>query len=180
MKVILREEVDNLGNAGDLVQVRAGYARNFLFPRSLAVRADENNLAQLEHQKRVMEARRKRLEVAAKGLAGAIEKVGRIVIVRACGADKKLFGSVTAQDVANAVVLGGAAVEKKAIELSEPIKGLGDFEVSVKAGQGIKVIVKVSVEPDPASADLIARSEAAAAAAAAEAAKAPPRESRRY
>jgi large subunit ribosomal protein L9 len=162
MKVILREEVENLGNAGDLVSVRSGFARNYLFPRSLAVRADERNVAQLAHDKRTLEARRKRLEAAAKTYAGSLEKVGRIVVSRACGVDGRLFGSVTAIDIAAAFVARGVEVDRKGIQLGDPLKQLGDFDVAVKAGQGIKVTVKVSVEPDEASAALIAKAAEAA------------------
>ncbi len=157
MKVILKEEVDNLGNAGDLVSVRAGYARNFLFPRSLAVRADERNVAQMQHDKRTMEARRRRLEATAKAYAGSVEKIGRVVMSRACGADGRLFGSVTAMDIAAALGTRGVEVDKRSIVMIEALKHLGDFDVAIKAGQGIKVTLKVSVEADEPSAALMAK-----------------------
>lgn len=163
MKVILSAEVDNLGNAGDLVVVKPGYARNFLFPRGLAVRADERNLRQLEHNKRVMEARRRRLEDAAKAAAKQVDKVGRVVVVRSCGAEGKLFGSVTSMDIAAALTEREVEVERRQIKLSEPLKALGDYDVDVKLGQGVAVTLKVSVEPDAASAELIAKAAAAAA-----------------
>ena len=163
MKVILSAEVDNLGNAGDLVVVKPGYARNFLFPRGLAVRADELKLRQLEHSKRVMEARRRRLEDAAKADAKQVDKVGRVVVVRSCGAEGKLFGSVTSMDIAAALTEREVEVERRQIKLSEPLKALGDYDVDVKLGQGVAVTLKVSVEPDAASAELIAKAAAAAA-----------------
>ncbi|MCO4771166.1 MAG: 50S ribosomal protein L9 [Deltaproteobacteria bacterium] len=164
MKVILSEEVDNLGNAGDLVAVKPGYARNYLFPRGLAVRADERNLRQLEHNRRVMEARRRRLEDAAKAAAKQVDKVGRVVVVRACGSEGKLFGSVTSMDIVAALKEREVEVDRRQIKLSEPLRALGDYDVPVKLGQGIAVSVKVSVEPDEASASLIAKAAAAAAA----------------
>ena len=91
MKVILREEVRALGNAGDLVTVKDGYARNYLLPRNLAVRADERNVKQLEHTKRAMLARRSKLEEAARGVAKHVEEVGRVVVTRACGPEGKLI-----------------------------------------------------------------------------------------
>ena len=166
MKVILKEEVESLGNAGELVSVRAGFARNFLFPRSLAVRADERNLAQLQHQQRTLESHRKRLEATAKGFAASIEKVGRVVIVRACGQDGRLFGSVTTMDIAAAFLARGVTIDKKAIELTDAVKALGDFDIPIRAGQGIKVSVKLSVEPDEASTELLAKATASATTAA--------------
>lgn len=167
MKVILSEEVDNLGNAGDLVSVKPGYARNFLFPRGLAVRADERNVRQLEHDQRVMEARRRRLEEAAKAAAKQVDKVGRVVVVRSAGAEGKLFGSVTSMDVVKALAEREVEVDKRQVKLSEPLKALGDYDVDINLGQGVKVTVKVSVEPDAASAALIAEAAAKAAKAAA-------------
>jgi len=162
MNVILSEEVDNLGNAGDLVVVKPGYARNFLFPRGLAVRADKRNVRQMEHNQRVMEARRRRLEETAKAAAKQVDKVGRVVVVRACGSEGKLFGSVTSMDIQAALKEREVEVARRQIKLSEPLKALGDFDVEIKLGQGVSVSVKVSVEPDSASADLIAKASAAA------------------
>ncbi len=167
MKVILSEEVDNLGNAGDLVAVKPGYARNYLFPRGLAVRADERNLRQLEHDKRVMEARRRRLEEAAKAAAKQVDKVGRVVVVRSCGAEGKLFGSVTSMDITAGLADVGVDVDRRQVKLAEPLKALGDYDVDIKLGQGVMVTLKVSVEPDETSRELIAKAAAAAAEAAA-------------
>jgi len=167
MKVILSEEVDNLGNAGDLVAVKPGYARNFLFPRGLAVRADERNMRQMEHNQRVMEARRRRLEETAKAAAKQVDKVGRVVVVRACGAEGKLFGSVTSMDIMAALKEREVEVARRQIKLHEPLKALGDYDVPIKLGQGVAVTVKVSVEPDAASSELIAKAAAAAVEAAA-------------
>jgi len=165
MKVILSAEVENLGNAGDVVTVKSGYARNFLFPRGLAVRADERNTRQLAHDQRVMESRRKRLLAGAEAAAKQIDKVGRVVVVRSCGPEGKLFGSVTSMDIGAALAERSVTVDKRQIALSEPLKALGDFDVSIKLGQGVTVELKVSVEPDEASAELIAKAAAEAAAA---------------
>ncbi len=167
MRVILREEVDNLGNAGDLVLVKDGYARNFLLPRGLAVRADERNVKQLRHTQRAMESRRARLEDEAKGALKAIEAVGRVVVTKTCGAEGKLFGSVTSADIAAAFDARGIEVAKRQVLLREPLKQLGDFDVEIKLGQGVKAAIKVSVEPDEASAELLAKAAAEKAAAAA-------------
>ncbi len=169
MRVILREEVDNLGNAGDLVAVKDGYARNFLIPRGLAMRADERNVKQLEHTQRSMEKRRVRLEEAAKGDQKAIEAVGRVVVTKNCGAEGKLFGSVTSAEIASAFEARGIEVTKRQVLLAEPLKQLGDFDVEIKLGQGMRATVKVSVEPDAASAELIAKAAAETAPVEAEA-----------
>jgi large subunit ribosomal protein L9 len=168
MRVILREEVDNLGNAGDLISVKDGYARNFLLPRGLAVRADERNVKQLRHMQRTMESRRAKLEEEAKGSAKAIEAVGRVVVTKTCGAEGKLFGSVTSADIAAAFSARGIEVSKRQVQLTEPLKHLGDFDVEIKLGQGMAAAIKVSVEPDAASAELMAKAAAAAATEAAE------------
>ncbi len=163
MKVILREEVEALGNAGDVVTVKDGYARNYLLPRKLAVRADERSVKQHEHVRRAMLARRGRLEASARKQAKTVEEVGRVVVTRACGAEGKLFGSVTTRDIAAAFAERGIELDRRAVQLADPLKQLGDFDVSVKLGQGVMATVKVSVEPDAASAELIAQAAAAAA-----------------
>ena len=173
MRVILREEVDTLGNAGDIVTVKDGYARNYLLPRQLAVRADERNVGQLEHVKRAMMSRRGRLEEASRKSAKAIEEVGRVVVTRSCGAEGKLFGSVTTRDVAAAFSERGLELDRRSVALGEPLKQLGDFDVVIKLGQGVTATVKVSVEPDEASAELIAKAAAADSAPVAEVADAP-------
>ncbi len=163
MNVILSEEVDNLGNAGDVVNVKAGYARNFLLPRGLAVRADQRNVKAFEHQRRALEARRTKLAAVALEAAKGVEKVGRVVVNRACGVDGKLFGSVTSKDVADALAERGVTVAKRQVVLGGALKELGDFDVEVKLGQGVKATVKVSVEPDEASAEAMAKASLEAA-----------------
>ncbi|MCP4871885.1 MAG: 50S ribosomal protein L9 [Proteobacteria bacterium] len=163
MKVILREEVDALGNAGDVVNVKDGYARNFLLPRQLAVRADARNTRQLAHVQRAMLARRARLEDAANAASKELEELARVVFVRSCSGERKLFGSVTTRDIAAALLERSVEVDRRRIVLHEPIKTLGDFDVSIKLGQGVNAGIKVSVEPDETSAELIARAAAQAA-----------------
>jgi len=166
MKVILREEVGTLGNAGDLITVKDGYARNYLLPRSLAVRADQRNVKQLEHTQRAMLARRGKLEASAKEVAKVIEDVGRVVVTRACGPEGKLFGSVTRRDIVAAFTDRDIVIEKRWLLLQEPFKALGDFDLEIRVGQGVTTMVKVSVEPDEASAAAITAFSAAAAEAA--------------
>ncbi len=163
MNVILREEVDNLGNAGDVVNVKPGYARNFLLPRGLAVRADQRNVKAFEHQKRALEARRTKLEAVAKEAAKGVEKIGRVVVNRACGVDGKLFGSVSNKDVAEALAEKGVTIDRRQVLLGGALKELGDFDIEIKLGQGVKATVKVSVEPDAASAEAMAKASLEAA-----------------
>lgn len=165
MKVILREEVESLGNAGDVVTVKDGYASNYLLPRKLAVRADERSVKQHDHVRRAMLTRRTRLQATARKQAKTVEEVGRVVVTRACGVEGKLFGSVTTRDIAAAFAERGIELDRRAVQLSDSLKQLGDFDVSVKLGQGVSATVKVSVEPDEASAELIAQAAAAAQAA---------------
>lgn len=160
MKVILREEVESLGNAGDVVTVKDGYARNYLLPRKLAVRADEHSVKQHQHIRRSMLARRGRLEATARKKAKTVEEVGRVVVTRACGVEGKLFGSVTTRDIAAGFAERGIELDRRAVQLSDPLKQLGDFDVTVKLGQGVLATVKVSVEPDEASAEMIAQAAA--------------------
>ena len=167
MKVILKEEVGTLGNAGDLVTVKDGYARNFLLPRNLAVRADERNVKQLEHTKRAMLARRAKLEEAARGIAKELDAVGRIVVTRSCGPEGKLFGSVTIRDIIAAFGERNINLEKRWVRLQEPYKSLGDYDLELRVGQGVVASIKVSVEPDEASAAAIAAHAAELAASAA-------------
>jgi large subunit ribosomal protein L9 len=121
MKLILREDVYNLGKGGDLVEVKPGYGRNFLIPGGLAVLANPKNIREVEHQKAVAAAKAAKLKA----------------------------GSVTAMDVAEALAARGLDIDRRTIDLSEPIKTLGDFEVSVKLHSDVVGKVKVKVEAEP-------------------------------
>lgn len=144
VQVILREDVDNLGEAGELVRVRSGYARNFLIPRGLAAVATRGNIAHVEHEKKLALARAAKLEQEAKAEAGKIEGV-TIQVRKQAGEEGKLFGSVTAQDVADALKDKGIEVDRKKIQMpAEPIKTLGSHQVTTKL-RG-KISAKVTVE----------------------------------
>ncbi len=144
MKVILREDVHGLGRSGELVEVREGYGRNFLLPRKVAVLANEKNLRQLEHDKRVIGARQAKLKAAAGDVASQLSKV-EIKIARKVGEQEKLFGSVTALDIAEALIAKGMKVDRRQIVLAEPIKALGNFEVEVKLHHEVTGKLKVAV-----------------------------------
>jgi large subunit ribosomal protein L9 len=146
MQVILREEVENLGTIGDVVKVKPGYARNFLLPRGLAVEASTRNLREVEHQKRVIADKRLREQKTAGAVA---EKLGSVTLTFAlrAGEDGKLFGSVTNQDVHRALEERGFVVERRRIQLHEPIKTLGEHQVAVHVGPDVKATITVTVTP---------------------------------
>lgn len=147
MKVILREDVEKLGKAGEIVKVADGYGRNFLIPKQLAVPADIRNVRTLEHDKRVIEARAKKTRKAAESLAEKIAAVSLTLPARA-GEEGKLFGAITSRDIALALEKAGVPVDRKLVLLAEPIKQLGDYKVKVKLGAEIVPEISVSVVPE--------------------------------
>ncbi len=144
MKVILQQDVANLGKVGDVVRVRDGYGRNFLIPRGLAAIADERNTARLDHQKRLAADRAARELAAARALA---EKLGAsaVTIRRQVGEEGKLFGSVSNRDIAEALAAEGLAVDRKHIDLADPIRHIGAHSVAVKLGKDVSATIKVYV-----------------------------------
>ncbi len=148
MKVILRENVEKLGKAGDVVKVADGYGRNFLIPRQLAVPADVRNLKALEHDRRVIEARAKKARKAAESLAERLAAVSVSIPAKA-GEEGKLFGAITSRDVALALEKAGVAVDRKDILLADPIKQLGDYKVRVRTGGDAVPEISVSVVAEP-------------------------------
>jgi len=144
MQIILKENIDGLGQIGDLVSVKAGYARNYLIPRSLATLANTRNVKELEHQKRQMERKLQLVTQQANILKEKIEGVTCAFELRA-GEEGKLFGSVTSQEIAGKLSEAGIDIDRKKIQLQEPIKTLGDHEVSIKLEAGVIAQAKVSV-----------------------------------
>jgi large subunit ribosomal protein L9 len=144
MKVILQEDVANLGSTGEIVDVADGYGRNYLLPRSLAVLADERNTRRTEHVKRLASARQAKVLAAARELGAKISAVS-VSIKRQAGAEEKLFGSVTNQDVQEALAAQGVEVDRRQITLAEPIRSLGVFQVPVKVHKDVEAAVKVYV-----------------------------------
>jgi len=144
MKVVLVKEVPGLGPVGAIRDVKEGYARNFLLPRGLAMEATESALRTLKTQQQSVQQRAARERTEAERLAAALEQLVLAISVRA-GEGGRLFGSVTAQDVAEALVARGLAVSKKQIELAEPIKTAGFFKVPIRLGQHIVAHVDVNV-----------------------------------
>ncbi len=147
VEVILREDVPNLGAIGQVVRVRPGYARNYLFPRGLAVEASRKNMAELEHQKRVIAVKAERDRKTAEGVAAKLEGVSVTVRARA-GDEGRLFGSVTNIDVERLLAAKGHTVDRRRILLEEPIKQLGTFPVAVQVGRDIRATIQVIVEAE--------------------------------
>lgn len=144
MQVILREDVEHLGRIGDLVSVADGFGRNFLLPRKKAVLATTKNVKALEHEKRVIAERAKKLLDESTALARRIGSVS-ITIDRQAGEEDKLFGSVTAMDIHEALKKEGIDVDRKRIQLEEPIKRLGEYAVPVKLQQAVTAELKLFV-----------------------------------
>lgn len=146
MKVILNEDVPNVGKMGASVKVADGYARNFLLPRKLAVRADSSNAKQIDHEIRVIRKREEKQRAALAAVAKALDGVTVEFKMRA-GEEEKLFGSVTTGQIAEKLAELGHPVDRKAIALDEPIKALGIHTVTVRLTSGIEATVKVWVNP---------------------------------
>jgi large subunit ribosomal protein L9 len=147
MKVILREDVENLGRGGELVEVKPGFGRNYLLPRGLAVVANPKNIREIEHQKAVASAKAAKTKASAEALAKRLSDTP-LTLRRKSGEQDKLFGSVTAIDVAEALAQRGLSIDRRSIDLAEPIKTLGDFEVPVKLHHEVVGKVKVKVEAE--------------------------------
>jgi len=144
MLVILRENVENLGRTGDVMKVSDGYARNFLLPRKLVLVADESNVAAIEHHKKSLEKKR----LAQKGVAEEVAKKladFSCTIARKVGENDKLFGSVSAGDIAETLKASGYIVEKRSIHIETPIKTLGVHPVTVRLEPEVSATLKVWV-----------------------------------
>jgi large subunit ribosomal protein L9 len=144
MQIILKEDLDNLGKSGEVVNVKEGYGRNYLLPRGLAVVATADDLARVAHEKRVIAARAAKLSKETQAEADRLAQV-TVSISRAVGEEDKLFGSVTSRDIAEALAEQKVTIDAKKIHLEEPIKALGLTEVQVKLGHGVNAKIKVWV-----------------------------------
>lgn len=144
MEVILREHVDNLGRRGEIVKVAEGYARNFLLPRKLALPVTEANKRQIERERARLDAR----EAAEKQDAEAVaQRIGAVEVrvTRRVGENDALYGSVTAADITEALHKQGIEVDRRKVQLAEPIKQLGEFAVPIKIHREVTAQVKVIV-----------------------------------
>jgi large subunit ribosomal protein L9 len=148
MKVILKQDVEKLGKTGDVVKVAPGYGRNFLIPRNLAIEATPGNIKVAEMEKISQARRDHREKESATLLARDIVKL-TVTIQRKSGEEGSLYGSVTALDIAEFLVNHKIDIDKRKIQLEEPIKTLGEYQVPIRLHREVTVPVKVIVEPEP-------------------------------
>lgn len=144
MKLILKENLENLGQIGDIVKVAPGYARNYLLPKGLAIEATEKNAKALEHAKRQLAYKKNKALEAAKLLVAKLEALS-INLTHQAGEEGKLFGSVTNMEIAAFLKANGLEIDRKKIVLAEPIKQLGDYSVPVKIHPEVSATLKVTV-----------------------------------
>ena len=144
MEVILREHVEHLGRRGDVVKVAAGYGRNYLLPRKLALVVTDNNRRQIDREKKLAEVRDMEDQRAAEAVAERIGQI-EIEIARRVGDNDTLYGSVTSADVAQALKAKGFDIDKRKIQMPEPLKALGENTIPIKIHHGVLAQVKVRV-----------------------------------
>lgn len=161
MKVILKEDIVNLGDMGNVVEVKNGYGRNYLIPRDLAIEANTKNIKQLDHQKKMLQSKIKKATTEAELLAGKVSSISISIEVKS-GEEGKLFGSVTSRDIAEAIAAQGIEIDKRKITLQEPIKRLGEYEIPVKMRQDVIATVKLEVKSSTPVAVPEAKEEATA------------------
>lgn len=144
MKVILQKDVLNLGDAGEVKEVADGYARNFLIPKKFAIRASAGSTKMALHQKRLAELKKEKRAKSMKQVADSLNGQSIEVKVKQ-GENDKIFGSVTSQDVQQALANKGFEIDKRKIDLEQPIKSLGEFKIRLKLAEGIQAEVNLAV-----------------------------------
>ncbi len=147
MEVILRDDVDKLGRRGEVVNVAEGYGRNFLIPQGLAMLVNDANKAMIAKERKAHEARELKEKAECEGLAETISSL-RFVAPRKVGENEQLYGSVTSADVADFLAAKGIELDKRKVQLEEPIKRLGDHEVQVKLHPEVLATLKVLVSKE--------------------------------
>ena len=144
MKVILKEDVKHVGKMGQIVDVADGYARNYLIPKGLVTKASTKNIKFLEHEKRIIQEKSKKIRNSAQDLASRISSL-TISIKAKAGEEGKLFGSITTMDVAEALQKEGVEIDKKKISLEEPIKRLGSYTVNIKLHSDVSAPLNIQI-----------------------------------
>jgi large subunit ribosomal protein L9 len=144
MEIILKETIDTLGQEGDVVKVKPGYARNFLIPKKKAVLANKSNLSLLKQEQEFIKSRLEKQKQEAMSLSEKISGV-TVTITRLAGEEERLFGSVTSSDIAEALEKNGVTIDKRAIIIKEPIKTIGEHLVQVKVGYQMAGDITVQV-----------------------------------
>lgn len=147
MKVILTENVESIGQIGDVLNVASGYARNFLLPKGLAMEATGRNVRELEHKKRLLTQKRETQRLEMLSVAEKLQAVS-ITLRRKVSEDDKLYGSVNVPDIAKGLEDHGFEIAKKDIDLEQPIKQLGHFSVTIRVGAGVSANVRVVIEKE--------------------------------
>lgn len=145
MKVVLQKDIKEIGRIGDLISVSEGYARNFLFPKKLAVEATETKVKEWEHLKRVSEIKKKKAVVQRQELVNKMNGV-TVQFKLAAGEHDKLFGTVSPKDISNELEKLGYSVDKRDIHLEEHIKVLGQHKATVKLGEGQEAVIQIAIE----------------------------------
>lgn len=147
MQLILTTDVTDLGTAGDLVEVKAGYGANYLIPQGLGVLATSSNKSRIEHERRSIEARVARERSTADSMSSRLQGTS-VTLTRLVGEDDKIFGSVTTKDIADALLDEGIQIDRRQISLDGPLKSLGVYEVDVKLHRDVSATIKVWVVSD--------------------------------
>jgi large subunit ribosomal protein L9 len=147
MEVILKEDVTSLGSRGDVVKVAEGYGRNYLLPRKLAIRASEGNKAVIEQMKAAAVRRSAKEKSGAEALAKQFDGLS-VTFTRRAGEQDQLFGSVTSGDIADALTKKGFDIDRRKIQVHEPLKSLGEFDVPVRLHKDVTTHLKVVIEKE--------------------------------
>lgn len=162
MKVILTEKVASLGNVGEVVNVSAGHARNFLFPQNKAVLADESNKAQMEHYNKMLGKKVAEEKGAAESVKKQLDGLN-MDLIRKVGSNGKLFGAITTTELSKLLSEKGIEVEKRVLTVDNPIKSVGTYNVTAKLFHGVEAAFTVKVEMDPKQAEELKKKAEAAA-----------------
>lgn len=147
MQIILQEDVEKLGNRGQVVEVAEGYARNFLLPRKLALEASPGNMKRLEKMRAAF-AKKAAVEIADAQKLGELLASVSLEISRKSGENDQLFGSVTSGDISEALAAKGYTIDKRKIQLAEPIKSIGNFDIPVKLHREVSATIKLAVNKE--------------------------------
>ena len=148
MKVILTQDMDSLGLAGEIVEVARGYARNYLIPQKIALEVTEDNIKRTETQRKNIEIKRIKLKEDAQKIKERLAEV-TISIAQKVGEEDKLYGSVTTMNIADELEKQGITIDRRKIILDKPIKSLGEFSVPIKLHPQVTASIKVTVVPEP-------------------------------
>lgn len=147
MKLLLKEDVDGLGFCGDEVEVKDGFGRNFLIPKGKALLATPNNLKAFNHQKRVVQSKVEKVIATVQAIADEIAKV-TCTVKKKIGDTGKMFGSVTAQEIADLLKVQGVDIDRRKIQVTEPIKKAGEYKIPVKLHTEVTAEIKLVVEAE--------------------------------